>query len=188
MNHGDVSTHPAIADVPGGDATMRRATAAETDAVLEVVRDASLRMQEKGLAQWRLYLTDAGAQRVRRRVAGAGGEEVYLARRVTDDGAVGVVSIEWSDREYWGDRGADGLAGYIHMLAVHRLARGTGLGERMVRWSELLIRTRGRSLARLDCWAASAVLPGYYERLGFRRVEQTGGPNGSLLMEKRVSG
>jgi predicted N-acetyltransferase YhbS len=73
------------------------------------------------------------------------------------------------------------------MLAVHRLARGTRLGERMVRWSEQLVRARGRALVRVDCWAASAVLPGYYEQLGFRRVEQVGGPNGSLLMEKRVS-
>ncbi len=187
MNQGDATARPATSDALGADVTMRRATAAATDTVLDVVRDATLRMQEKGLAQWRLYLTDAGTQRVRRRVAGAGGEEVYVATRDTDGRAVGVVSIEWSDREYWGDRGADGLAGYIHMLAVHRLARGTRLGERIVQWSERLIRTRGRSLARLDCWAASAVLPGYYEQLGFRRVEQIGGPNGSLLMEKRVS-
>lgn len=179
MNTSDANTRPATV-------AMRRATTTDIDTVLDVVRDASLRMQEKGLAQWRLYLTDAGTQRAHRRITGAGGEEVYLTTRDVDGHAVGVVSLEWSDREYWADRGDDDLAGYIHMLAVHRLARGTRLGERIVRWSEQLIRSRGRSLARLDCWAASAVLPGYYERLGFHCVGQIGGRNGSLLMEKRV--
>jgi hypothetical protein len=73
------------------------------------------------------------------------------------------------------------------MLAVHRLARGTGLGERIVRWSEQLIASRGRRFARLDCWAASTFLPGYYERLSYTCVDQVGGPNGSCLFEKQVA-
>src|SRR5687768_6612160 len=137
------------------DITIARASADDVDAVLEVVQDATRRMQEKGLSQWRLYLTDAGIDRVRRRLAGASGEEVYLVRRTRDGRPIGAVSIEWSDREYWSDRGEDGLAGYVHMLCVHRRARGIRLGERLVRFVEQLIASRGRSLARLDCWAAS---------------------------------
>ena len=169
------------------ETTMRRATLGDFDAVLEVVQDSTRRMQEKGLQQWKLYLTDAGVQRVRTRVAGASGQDVYLARRDADDRAVGAVSIEWADREYWGARGIDGRAGYIHMLAIHRLARGLGLGERIVRWAEQLIAARGRRFARLDCWAASTFLPAYYERLGYTCVDQVGGPNGSCLFEKPVS-
>ena len=170
------------------ETAMRRATPGDFDAVLEVVRDSSRRMQEKGLSQWKLYLTDVGVERVRTRVGGASGQEVYLARRDAGDRAVGAVSIEWADREYWGARGIDGRAGYIHMLAVHRLARGTGLGERIVRWAEQLIVVRGRRFARLDCWAASAFLPAYYERLGYICVDRVGGPNGSCLFEKEVTG
>jgi protein-tyrosine phosphatase len=121
-------------------------------------------------------------------VGGTSGQEVYLAWRDAGDRAVGAVSIEWCDREYWAARGIDGRAGYIHMLAVHRLARGTGLGERIVRWAEQLIRSRGRRFARLDCWAASTFLSAYYERLGYACVDQVGGPNGSRLFEKQVSG
>jgi GNAT superfamily N-acetyltransferase len=168
------------------DFTARRATLGDLDAVLHVVQDSTRRMQAKGLSQWKLYLTEAGVQRIRRRVEGASGEEVHLITRPGDDDAVGVVSIEWSDHEYWGDRGNDGLAGYIHMLAVHRLARGTRLGERIVAWAERLIHSRGRSLSRLDCWAGSAFLPSYYECLGYARVGHVGSVNGSLLMEKRV--
>src|SRR5688572_27176884 len=166
------------------DITMTRASSRDLDSVLDVVQDATRRMQEKGIAQWRLYLTDAGVERVRRRVAGASGEEVYIARRAEDDRPVGAVSIEWSDREYWSDRGDDGLAGYVHMLCVHRLARGTGLGGEILRWAEQLIASRGRSFARLDCWAASPFLPAYYERLGYERRGINGRPNGALLMEK----
>ena len=166
--------------------TAHRATLADLDAVLVVVQDSTRRMQEKGLSQWRLYLTDAGEPRIRRRVEGAASEEVYLFKRPSDDHAVGVVSIEWTDHEYWGDRGVDDLAGYIHMLAVHRLARGTCLGERIVAWAERLVASRGRPLARLDCWAGSPFLPGYYERLGYARVGHVGSANGSILMEKRV--
>src|SRR5829696_6858708 len=129
--------------------TMQRAAPMDLDVELGVVQDSTRRMQEKGLAQWKLYLTDLGVQRVRTRVECVGGQEVYIARREADDRAVGVVSIEWSDRDHWGKRGEDDLAGYIHMLAVHRLARGTRLGEHIVRWAEQLIATRGRPFARL---------------------------------------
>jgi protein-tyrosine phosphatase len=168
------------------DITMTRALPEDFDAVLEVVQDSTRRMQENGLTQWRLYLTDAGVARVRRRVEGAAGEEVYLVHSATHDRPIGAVSIEWSDREYWAERGDDGLAGYIHMLCVHRIARGTGLGERIVRRAEELIASRGRTFARIDCWAASPFLPAYYERLGYERRGVQGGPNGALLMEKRL--
>lgn len=168
------------------DITMRRASTADFAAVLDVVQDSTRRMQEKGISQWRLYLTEAGVARVRRRVEGAAGEEVYLARGEAHARPVGAVSVEWIDHEYWAERGQDGLAGYIHMLCVHRVARGTGIGERIMRWAEELIASRGRTFARLDCWAASTFLPSYYERLGYERVGAIGGANGSLLMQKRV--
>ena len=168
------------------DITMTRALPEDVREVLDVVQDSTRRMQEKGITQWRLYLTDAGVARVRRRVMGEAGEEVYLARSEIHDRPVGAVSVEWSDREYWSERGEDGLAGYIHMLCVHRDARGNELGERIMHWAEELVASRGRTYARLDCWAAITFLPGYYARLGYERVGAVGGPNGSLLLEKRV--
>lgn len=168
------------------DILMRRASGTDANVVTEIVQDSARRMQEKGLTQWRLYLTEAGVQRVRDRVAGAGGEEVYLAWIAPEDRPVGAVSIEWSDREYWSDRGEDGQAGYVHMLCVHRAGRGRGLGAAIVRWAETLIASRARRFARLDCWAASPFLPGYYESLGYTRQGTNGGPNGALLMEKQV--
>jgi ribosomal protein S18 acetylase RimI-like enzyme len=184
-----MNTEPWTYDLPrepDTNVTMRHATSEDFTDVLDVVQDAALRIQEKGIHQWRLYLTDAGVRRVRERLEGANDTTVYLTRRNNDGRSIAVMSLEWSDCEYWGDRGKDGLAGYIHMLSVHRAAAGTRLGERMMWWAQQIIASEKRPLARLDCWAGSAVLPGYYERLGFTCVERVNGPNGSLLMEKRV--
>jgi ribosomal protein S18 acetylase RimI-like enzyme len=166
---------------------VRRATTADFDQVLAVVHDATRRVQEKGFDMWRLYLTDEGLAQVRRRLAGASGEEMYLVVRKTGDQPLGAFAVEWSDRDIWGDaRGSDGRAGYVHTLSVHRAARGTGLGERMMRLAERIIAARGRELVRLDCWRRSEFLRGYYARLGFTIVEDDV-EQGILLWEKRLS-
>jgi ribosomal protein S18 acetylase RimI-like enzyme len=170
----------------GEGVSLRRATPADLATVLEVVQDAARWVQvEKRVPQWRLYLSDAGIADVKRYFAGAGGEEVYLARRAGRP--VGALAVTWSDPQVWDELGADGLAGYLHMLNVHRAARGTRLGERMMAWAERLIAARGRALARLDCRAGSAFLPHYYPRLGYTAVACRNGPRGLVLFEKRVA-
>ena len=167
---------------------VRRATTADLEHVLTVVHDATRRVQEKGFDMWRLYLTDVGLAQVRRRLAGADGEEMHLVVRETDGQPLGAFAIEWSDREIWGHaRGGDGRAGYVHTLSVHRLARGTGLGERMMTVAERMIAARGREVFRLDCRRRSEFLRGYYARLGFAIVEDDV-EQGVLLWEKPLSG
>jgi ribosomal protein S18 acetylase RimI-like enzyme len=166
---------------------VRRATLADLDRVLAVVHDATRRVQERGFDNWRLYLTDEGLAQVRRRLDGVGGAEVYLAVRTSDDHPLGAFAVEWSDCEIWGEaRGNDGRAGYVHMLSVHRVARGTAMGERMLSAAENIIAARGREFFRLDCWRRSEFLRGYYARLGFTLVEDDL-KQGSVLWEKRVA-
>jgi len=166
---------------------VRRATTDDLDQVLAVVHEATRRVEEKGFNMWRLYLTDEGLGQIRRRLAGAGGEEMYLVVRETDAQPLGAFAVEWSDREIWGDaRGGDGRAGYVHTLSVHRRARGTALGERMMKLAEQIIAARGRDLFRLDCWRRSEFLRGYYARLGFAIVADDV-KQGVLMWEKRVA-
>ena len=168
------------------DIELRRATPDDLARVTAVVHDATRRMQEKGFHMWRLYLTEVGAAQIRRRVFGDGGAAAYLATRRADGCDVGVFGLEWSDPEIWGDvRGNDGRAGYVHMLAVHRIARGTGLGERLLRHAESLIAARGRPLFRLDCWRGSEFLKSFYPRVGFTVVGEDP-VQGVLLWEKPV--
>ena len=164
--------------------TIRRATAADFEAVLAVVHDATRRVQEKGFPQWKLYLTDEGIAQVRDAVDGVNGTETYLAQR--HENPVGTFRIQWNDHDCWASVGTDGRAGYVHMLAIHRVAKGQALGERMLSWAERRIAQHGREFARLDCWCRSPFLPDYYTRLGY--VERTidGAPKGVMNFEKAV--
>jgi len=163
---------------------IRRASAADFDAVLAVVHDATRRVQEKGFPQWKLYLTDQGIAQVRDAVDGVNGTETYLAER--DGQPVGALRIQWSDGDCWADAGSDGRAGYVHMLAIHRVAKGEGLGARMLQWAERRIAQHGREFARLDCWCRSPFLPDYYRRLGYSERTIDGAPKGVMNFEKAV--
>ena len=164
--------------------TLRRASAADFDAVLAVVHDATRRVQELGYPQWRLYLTEPGIAQVRDAVKGVDGAEVYLAER--DGRPIGTFRVQWHDHECWADRGLDGTAGYVHMLAVHRDAKHEGLGERMLARAERLIAARGREFCRLDCWCRSPFLTTYYPRLGYVVQQVDGVPVGVMNFEKPV--
>jgi len=164
--------------------TIRRAGVADFEAVLAVVHDATRRVQEKGYPQWRLYLTDEGFAQVRDAVDGVNDTEVYLAER--DGRAVGTFRVQWSDHDCWGATGTDGAAGYVHMLAIHRVAKGEALGERMLAWAERRIAQNGRDFARLDCWNKSPFLTVYYPRLGYVARQIDGAPIGVLNFEKAV--
>jgi ribosomal protein S18 acetylase RimI-like enzyme len=164
--------------------TIRRANGADFDAVLAVVHHATRRVQEKGFPQWKLYLTDEGINQVRDAVDGVDGTEVYLAER--QGKPVGAFRIQWSDGDCWADVGHDGRAGYVHMLATHRVAKGEALGERMLAWAERRIARKGRELARLDCWWRSPFLPTYYLRLGYIERKIDGAPRGVMNFEKAV--
>ena len=164
--------------------TLRRADADDFDAVLAVVHDATQRVQEKGYPQWKLYLSDEGIAQVRNAVDGVDSTEVYLAER--GECAVGTFRVQWVDRDCWADAGEDGRAGYVHILAVHRTAKGEALGERMLAWAERHIARRGRDFCRLDCWGRSPFLTTYYPRLGYAVRQIDGAPKGVVNFEKAV--
>jgi ribosomal protein S18 acetylase RimI-like enzyme len=167
---------------------IRRATPDDFGRVLAIVQDAARYLQDvKGMTMWRLYLTDEGVAHVRSRVNGDVGTEVYLAVRDDDPNSpLGAFSLQWSDPEIWGEQGDDGLAGYVHMLNVHRSARGTQLGSRLLRFAEGVIAERGRGWFRLDCWRGSAFLAAYYPQRGFTLVRDDVAED-RLLWAKRLA-
>jgi ribosomal protein S18 acetylase RimI-like enzyme len=167
-----------------GQAKMRRAAKEDADVVVAIVQDAASWLKQRGSTQWRLYLGEKGARHIRNRVAGADGSEVYLAMR--NSVPVGTFSLQWDDPNCWDDRGVDGRAGYLHMLAVHRVARGTALGRIMLDFATRTIASRGRELIRLDCWAGNPALCDYYLKLGFTHVGYKGGRIGLAQFEKRA--
>ncbi len=192
---------PAILEVPGVDghgpgpadlaivrrlheqglgqrARVRLAKPPDRPDVHRLVQDAARWMVARGFVQWQPGAALAG----RVDDAFATGETLVLR---AGGKLVASVSVTWEDRFGWGPAGADGRAGYIHLLV------GRGYGRRMVAAAERLIRRRGRSLARLDCVLACAKLHRLYESAGYRRVGETdfGGRRGvprCALYEKRL--
>src|SRR4051812_12049546 len=97
---------------------VRRATMDDADHVSGILLECARWLRDRGSRQWLLYLKQDTAQVVRDHIAGKHDADVYLAK--LDGKPAGTFMIEWSDNEYWDERGADGLAGYIHAFAVAR--------------------------------------------------------------------
>jgi len=152
-------------DTDAGRLTVVRATAVDYDAVMAIMREAADWLSARGIQQWYHWHMDVGEQILRERLDE---HEVYLFQR--GDVPIGTLTIQWTDADVWGERGIDGLAGYVHGMAVARSAGGMRVGERMLEWAVGTIATRGRRFARLDAMASSAVLCRYYEQRGFRSL------------------
>jgi ribosomal protein S18 acetylase RimI-like enzyme len=157
---------PDLVDTSAGLLAVHRASLADAAAVLAVVRTAAAWVASRGSDQWAYYLTDDAAGLVRERIER---HEVYLFR-LGDGQAVGTLCLQWADTVYWPECGDDGMAGYVHQLAIDPAAvGGRGVGAGLLAWSADRIRAAGRSRFRLDCIASNVDLCRYYERQGFRR-------------------
>jgi ribosomal protein S18 acetylase RimI-like enzyme len=142
---------------------IRRATVADLDVAYAIIVEAAAWLQSRGSSQWAWFLTEPGKDLIRHRIETA---ETYL---VLDPQAqpVATFTVQWDDERIWGSRGKDGTAGYVHGLAVRRLAAGKGLGLKMLEWSSERIAQNDRHLIRLDCMADNQALCNYYCRAGF---------------------
>ena len=150
-------------DTEVGPLTITRARAADFDAVLAILREAADWLSARGNPQWQHWYMDFGERMLRERLEH---HEVYLFR--LDRTPVGTLSIQWSDPEVWGERGLDGLAGYIHGMGIARSVGGQRVGQRLLEWAVETIAARGRRFARLDAMASNEPLCRYYEERGFR--------------------
>lgn len=150
-------------DAPPAPFTATRATAADAETAVGLVQRAARGLLARGIDQWVYYANDAGAALVRRRVDQ---HEVYLFHDPTGV-PVATLCLQWADADYWGDRGLDGRAGYVHQLAVDPAAAGRGVGAFALAWAAARIRAAGRRYFRLDCLAENRALCDYYLRHGF---------------------
>jgi GNAT superfamily N-acetyltransferase len=139
--------------------TVRRAFPADAEAVLAVLAAARARSVAAGYDLWPLGFTaeqlalDAG--------------HTFLAV----DGAgstIGTITVD-PDDPLWADRADGVVAGYVHRVAVRD--PGTGLGAWLLDRAEQHVAGYGGDRLRLDCIAWDPPLRHYYERVGFRHVD-----------------
>lgn len=138
--------------------TITIAQPADLPVVLEILREAATWLWDRAIPQWppEEFTAGAFAPLV---TQGA----IALAWRAGQ--AVGTVTLVWSDPEIWGPD--DGKAGYVHKLAVKRLAAGQGVSHALLAWADARITAAGRRYARLDCWAGNEVLRRFYTQAGY---------------------
>jgi GNAT superfamily N-acetyltransferase len=165
---------------------FRRAASEDFEVLYAIMLDAAQWLATREIDQWTWVEKSQGRNFLRERLQTA---EVYLA--FVRHEPVGTVSVQWEDREIWGERGVDGLAGYVHGLAVKRSASGRGLGAALIDFAAGLTLAEGRRILRLDCMSANESLRIYYLRRGFKLVgEHHSAKTGfdSALFERKIQG
>lgn len=140
---------------------VRLASIEDVDMVVGLLSDAARWMGEVGMDQWPDPFPRAIV------VASIEGRQTYLAR--TGDQVVGSIALYDEDPDFWGVRPPDAL--YVHRLVVSIESRGGGLGAQLLDWAHDQAGVRDRGWLRLDTGANNTALRAYYERLGFRHVE-----------------
>jgi ribosomal protein S18 acetylase RimI-like enzyme len=159
----------------GQNISVRRASRGDLDLVCAVMSDAARWLQSRGIKQWGWVLTDRGREYILKRIESA---ETYLVFRDSQSDPIATFTVQWEDSATWGERGGDGMAGYVHGLAVCRCAAGKGLGVELISIASTMIHDRGRGVIRLDCRAESAALCDYYRSAGFVEQGIGGGDSG----------
>lgn len=148
------------------DLTFTTARAEDHSRVLALVRARAEWIRDKGSRQWKIFLGEEAGPFVERLIATG---RTYLVTAGPND--VGTFRIDWTDERFWGAKGLDGTAGYVHTLATHRDFAGQRLVGRMLQWACDRIIAQGRSLIRIDCDATNPKLVSYYCSFGFEKRE-----------------
>jgi ribosomal protein S18 acetylase RimI-like enzyme len=142
---------------------IRRATASDVPAVVEVLAGASAWLASRGVDQWPERFSDSFISATAER------GELYVA--VEEPEVVGTITLQWSDPMFWAER-CD--AGFFHRLAIRR--SHTGLGRTLIDWADNQSEQRGRPYLCMDVVTSNRRLRDYYEALGFQEVDQIEGP------------
>ena len=107
--------------------------------------------------------------------------ELYLA--VLQDQVVGAFKLNEHDH-HWDD---DGVALYVHALAVNRKFKGQGVGRAMLDWAGDEARRRGKKVLRLDCMDENARLKQYYIEAGLELCSPRPEHRWSALFERKLT-
>lgn len=126
--------------------------------VMEIVAEAAAWLKEQGIDQWPSPPNEHWQRRMATAIARG---EVYTVGIVKN--RFGIVRFTWSD-PYWPD---DGLAGYVHSMAIRSEMHGQKVGEGILFWATLKAQRQGKRFLRLDCLASNGRLRRYYEDKGF---------------------
>lgn len=171
----------ATIETPLGMVQIACAQPADREALMLILAEAARRLQERGIQQWAYPPPPGLAKRMAAEIADG---FAFIARLEASNDAIGAFRLRPQD-DYWP---ADGLAGYVHSLAICDRAQGYGIGRALLTWVQSALRTQQRRYLRLDCIATNQALRRYYEAQGFvNRGEVVDGDYRLALYELALS-
>ena len=165
-----------------GELQIRRAGPEDIEALMLVMIDVAGWLAGRGIDQWRWVHSEKGAQTVRKRIEE---QEAYVA--FLDGEPVATITLQWDDKLFWGEKGLDKKAGYIHGVAVKRKIAGQGVGKDLIEWATREIVSRGRRFVRLDYIESNSGLCGYYQGLGFEQRGTREGKGWSVRLYEKCA-
>ena len=134
--------------------------------VLDLLKQAAIRLQGKGLSQWQNWLEPSPSD-LDWIKEGFAAKEFYFIQN-TDNEILGAIRILTEDLLYWGEQAEKAL--YIHSLTVLGKYAGQGIGQGIIDQVADQAAQSGCKWLRLDCNAGNPVLCDYYEKQGFKQV------------------
>ncbi|MFZ5973292.1 MAG: GNAT family N-acetyltransferase [Bacteroidota bacterium] len=94
-----------------------------------------------------------------------------LLYKVLSEGRIlGVFSVCFVDKLIWRDK-EKGDAIYLHRIVLNRAYAGAKIFGLVLHWATSYARKNRLRYVRMDTWAENAKLIGYYQRYGFRVIE-----------------
>lgn len=146
------------------------AAAADLDAVMQLLGEARDWQRTRGVDVWREF-------DLARIAVDISGGLVHVAKE--RDAVRGAVTLVESDALVWGPD--EGRALYLHRLVSSRQAAGRGAGALLIRWARFVAMWRCKKWLRLETWNENRAMRAYYEKQGFRHVEDRFFPPDSPL-------
>ena len=138
---------------------FKQAQPEDLPVVVEILAEAAVWLQNKGINQWPVPIPPHWQQRLADQIAQG---ELYTVGIVKN--RFGIVALSWQDA-YWPD---DKLAGYVHRMAIRNEMHGQNLGSMMLFWAMMQVKRAGKQFLRLDCAAGNGRLRQYYEEQEFQ--------------------
>ena len=164
---------------------MEKAARCDRDELLEIVRSATDHLNQSGVPQWDEVYPNAGD--VDEDLINGQLYVVRMGGRIA-----GMVTLNQScDPEYasgkWQVDGPDFMV--VHRLIVSPDVQGQGIGTRMMRMIEIMLRGNGIHSIRLDAFTQNPHSLRLYAKLGYQIVGEALWRKGRFyLMEKDIRG
>lgn len=147
---------------------LRQANMTEIQTLMEIIKQASEKMEQQGIFQWdEVYPNEEIIREDIRR------EELYVLSEAEEIFALVVLNEEqdesYSEANWLGEQ--ENIA-VIHRLCVNSTYQHRGIGKKVLEAAEHLLKEKGYKGIRLDAFTNNPYALRLYENAGYRRVHE----------------